>query len=154
VPRSWQLSRPGDPLELTAPKGLRLGSPGPDAGYGMKLAKRVAERLEPVAPDAGVSVDDALAGCFACGSHRAAAFGRAPVIHDMEWAFTLWGWLGGAPDDLITFRNRRFRGVSHHYWEQREIVDAVRPQSLRLSAAEVASRLGSWEELLVADEPD
>jgi hypothetical protein len=100
-----------------------------------------------VAP--GESREDALAGGFACGCRRATHFGRAPVIHDMEWAYTLWGYLGGAEEDLVAWRIPRFRGAADDYWVQREIVDAVRPDALRLTPAQVQERLGAWKELLI-----
>src|SRR5438067_2496264 len=102
------------------PAGPRLGSQGPDLGYGMKLARRLLDRM--AVPD-GESADDALAGCFAVGTKRASSFGRAPVIYDFEIAFTLWGWTAGAPADLIAFRRPLFQGASHHYEYQRDIAD-------------------------------
>ena len=145
VPGCWRPDRPGDLTYLVAPRGPRLGSAGPDLGYGLKLARRLEGRLQ---VEAGEAVDDAVAGCFACGARRAAALGRAPVIHDMEWAYTLWGYLGSAPADLVAARVLLLRGASHDYWHQRAVVDAVREETLRLTPAEVAARLGSWRELV------
>lgn len=113
----------------------------------MKLARRIVPKLQ---LDEGEHEEDAVAGCFACGTRRSAHFGRAPVIYDMEWAYTLWGYLGDAPDDLVAWRKRMFRGAGEHYWDQREIVDAVRLETLALTPAEVRERLGSWKELLIA----
>jgi hypothetical protein len=98
---------------------------------------------------AGEHLEDVVAGGFACGAKRAAHFGRAPVIYDMEWAFGLWGFLGRAPRDLIEWRQPLFRGAAEHYWDQREIVDAIRVETLRLGPAEVKARLDDWEELLI-----
>jgi hypothetical protein len=97
----------------------------------------------------GEHKEDVVAGGFACGARRASSFGRAPVIYDMEWAFGLWGYLGGAPDDLVEWRQKLFRGAAEHYWDQREIVDAVKVETLRLSPAEVKARLNEWRELLI-----
>jgi len=145
VPGPWSQDRPAEQSDLTPPSGPRFGTAGPDLGYGLKLAKRFEERL--VLAE-GESAHDALAGAFACGARRAATFGRAPVIYDMEWAYTLWGCLGGAPEDLVAARSKAFRGVSHDYWRQRQVADAVRADTLRLTAAQVAERLGSWRSLL------
>jgi hypothetical protein len=145
LPGPWRQDRPGDQLSMTPPTNGRFGSTGTDLGYGLKLAKRFADRLE-LAP--GESAEDAIAGCFACGTRRSATVGRAPVIYDMEWAYTLWGYLGGAPAALVAARVPLFRGASHHYWDQREIVDAVAESTLRLTPAEVRSRLGSWRSLV------
>lgn len=146
-PGHWHADRPGDLVELEAPQGPRFGATGPDLGYGLKLARRFEGRLE-LAP--GELAEDAVAGCFACGSRRAAWFGRAPVVFDMQWAYTLWGFLGGAPDDLREWRRRLFAGAAESYWEQRRIVDAVRIETLPLTPAEVRQRLGAWKELLIA----
>ena len=67
----------------------------------------------------------------------------------MEWAYTLWGFFGGAPADLIEWRAPRFRGAAEDYWVQRQIVDAVRPETLRLVPIQVREQLGSWKELLI-----
>ncbi len=146
APRAWYQGRPGEQDGLGPPVGPRFGSTGPDLGYGLKLAHRLAGRLE---VPAGEHREDAVAGCFACGTRRSAYFGRAPVIHDMEWAYTLWGYLGGAPDDLVAWRAGLFRGAAEHYWDQRQIVDAVRPETLPLTPAQVRDRLPAWKELLI-----
>ncbi|MGH9057292.1 MAG: hypothetical protein ACRDYY_15740 [Acidimicrobiales bacterium] len=147
APEKWYLDRPAEQVDLTHPVGPRFGTTGPDLGYGLKLARRLEHRVELAA---GEHLEDVVAGCFACGARRAAHIGRAPVIHDMEWGYGLWGYLGGAPDDLVAWRAQMFRGVAEHYWDQRKIVDAVRPQALLLTPAEVRERLGSWRELLIA----
>ena len=109
VPSRWVGSRPADAPAPVPPKGPRFGSTGPDLGYGMRLARRFEDRLDLAA---GESVGDAIVGCFSVGSHRAASFGRAPVIYDMEFAFTLWGFLGGAPPDLVALRTALFQGAA------------------------------------------
>jgi hypothetical protein len=129
------------------PSGPRLGATGPDLGYGLKLARRLEGRL---VLTAGEHREDAVTGSFSCGARRAAWFGRAPVIYDMEWAYGLWGYLGGGPDDLIEWRKIRFRGAAEDYWVQRQIVDAVRPETLKLTPAQVVEGLNSWREMLIA----
>jgi hypothetical protein len=146
APGKWYLDRPAEQSSLQPPSGPRFGSTGPDLGYGLKLAGRFRDKL---VLGEGEHAEDAIAGGFACGSRRASFFGRAPVIYDLEWAFGLWGFLGGAPDDLIAWRKPLFRGAAEHYWDQREIVDAVKVETLRLGPAEVRERLGSWKELLI-----
>jgi hypothetical protein len=145
VPGPWRQDRPAEQTTLTPPTNGRFGTTGPDLGYGLKLAKRLAARIT-VAP--GESVDDAVAGCFACGTRRAGSYGRAPVIYDMEWAYILWGYLGDAPADLVAARVPLFRGAAHHYDDQRAIVDAVAETTLRLTPAEVRAGLGSWRSLV------
>lgn len=145
LPRPWRTDRPADLTRQVVPAGTGFGQPGPDVGYGLKLAKRFVDRLV-LTP--GEVPDDVLAGCFACGAKRAAAVGRAPVIYDMEWGYTLWGYLVEAPERLVDLRVPLFRGAAHHYADQRAIVDAIAPEALLLSPAAVAERVrGGWENL-------
>jgi len=147
VPRPWRPGRPGEGPRPQAPSGPRLGAAGPDLGYGLKLARLFEERLR---LHQGEHRHDVVAGCFACASRRSAHFGRAPVIWDLEWAFGLWGYLDEAPEDLVDFRRRRFSGAAEDYWRQREIADAVRPETLALTPGAVRARIANWKELLIA----
>ena len=145
VPSIWTASRPSELRGTSAPAGSFLGTPGPDQGFALKLARRFEDRLV-LAP--GEHAEDALSGCTAVAMRRAANFGRAPVIHDLTLAFTLWGFLEGAPTDLMTTREPLFRAASHHYQVQRTIADCVPATTLRLTPAQVAERLADWRELL------
>lgn len=150
VPAIWTQSRPSELRGASQPDGLQLGSPGPDAGFALKLARRFEDRLQTVE---GESTEDALAGCMAVAMRRCARFGRAPAVYDVSFAFTLWGFLGGAPDDLIAARGPLFRSAAHHYLAQRAIADCVVDEALRLTPEAVAERLGEWRELLHLPEP-
>jgi hypothetical protein len=142
--RSWLATRPGE-LQASQPVGVSLGTPGPDQGYALVLARRFADRL---VLD-GVHADDAVAGCLGIGLRRAAHFGRAPVIHDLDVAFRVWGFLGDAPAELVSLRKPLFEAAAHHYWDQRTIVDHVPAETLVLSHHEVARRFPSeWRALL------
>ncbi len=148
LPLPWQGDRPADLTRLAVPGGSGFGRPGPDGGYGLKLAKRFVDRFVLVP---GEHADDVLAGGFACGTTRAAGLGRAPVIYDMAWAFTLWGYLAAAPEALVELRVRLFRGAAHDYADQRAIVDSVAPAAFKLGGAEVAEALNRrWQDLFVA----
>lgn len=122
-----------------------MGQPGPDQGYGLKLAKRFADRL---VLEQGEHLDDVIAGCLPVALRRAALFGRAPVIYDFEHAYTLWGFLGEAPTELVRARSQLFESASHHYEYQRVIADSVPEGTLRMSPAQVAERLSGWRDLL------
>lgn len=148
ISSGWRQSRPADLVDLQPPRGRRFGHTGPDLGYGLKLAKRFEDRIILVPAEAR---EDAVAGCFACGCRRAAVTGRAPVIYDMEWAYALWGYLGGAPEELVWWRAALFKGASHHYWDQREIVDSIREEALVLTPQQVRERLADWRQLINAD---
>lgn len=128
------------------PTGATFGNPGPDQGFGLKLANRFVDRI--VVADRE-SVDDAVAGCVNVGLARAAMFGRGPVIHDFTVAYTVWGFLGEAPAELVELRRPLFMSASHHYWDQRDIVDSTPRETLLLSHAEVQRRWPSeWRSLL------
>jgi hypothetical protein len=99
----------------------------------------------------GETIDDAVAGCFATGTKRSSMFGRAPVIYDLELAYTLWGFFEGAPRELIEFRKPLFQGAAHHYEAQREIADRVLPETLRLAPAAVTEQLSDWRALIRVD---
>jgi hypothetical protein len=144
TPQAWLSTRPAE-LDEELPVGRHFGSAGPDLGYGLKLAKRFTDRL--LIPE-GEHPADAVAGCFACGAKRAAGFGRAPVIYDMEWAYVLWGFLGEVPMPLLALRAPLFKGAAHHYWDQRQIVERVRPEAFALTPAQVRERLSSWQTLI------
>ena len=146
IPDRWEATRPGELEGLRPPEGRSFGNTGPDQGYALKLAARFADRLE-LAP--GEHAEDAISGCVGVALRRAARFGRAPVIYDLELAFTLFGFLGGAPAELVEFRRPFFDAASHDYWDQRDIVDLVQEDTLTLSPTDVRSRLGDWRSLLV-----
>jgi hypothetical protein len=146
VPEIWTTSRPSEVTGTRQPAGAFLGTPGPDQGFARKLARRFEDRLV-LLP--GEHAEDALWGCTAVAMRRSALYGRAPVIHDLTLAFTLWGFLDGAPEDLRATREPLFRSASHHYQVQRTIAGCVPETTLRLTPDQVAERLGEWRSLLV-----
>jgi hypothetical protein len=137
---SWRTDRPGE-IDGLQPSGPQLGTPGPDQGYALKLARQFEGKLV-LTP--GESADDAVAGCMAIALRRASLFGRSPMIHDLTLAFTLWSFLGEAPAELTSARRERFAAVAstHHYEQRRAIVDGVPDDVLRMSPAEVAALVG------------
>jgi hypothetical protein len=146
-PRRWTATRPAD-LDAEQPSGPRMGKQGPDQGYGLRLAQRFKDRLR-LTP--GDDVHDAMAACVAIALRRASVFGRAPVIHDLELAFGVWGFLTDSPPaDLVDYREQRLFGAGHDYWRQREIADQVPESTLRLAPADATARLVGWRELLGA----
>lgn len=94
IPGHWSQDRPAELTSLRQPVGANLGATGSDLGFGLKLAKRVAQRA---VLSEGEDIADAIAGGFAAGTRRSSMFHRSPVIYDMEWAFTLWGFFPGPP---------------------------------------------------------
>ena len=145
VPSIWTTSRPSELRGTHQPAGTFLGTPGPDQGFALKLARRFEDRL--VLAE-GEQTEDAIWGCTAVAMRRAALFGRAPVIFDLTMAFTLWGFLDGAPADLVAARVPLFRAASHHYLARRTIADSVPESTLRLTVDQVAEQLADWRTLL------
>lgn len=146
--QAWRAVRPGDlpPGEGPVRSGSLFGSPGPDGGYALTLAARFHGRLEIVAPE---TEHDAMAVGAELAMRRAALFGRAPVMPDLELAFTLFGWLGAASPDLKDWRRLAVAGVDHDYPRRRRLVDAVPEATLRLKPGEdVRAALGNWRALL------
>jgi hypothetical protein len=150
---AWVPMRPG---ELVTTGGQpdadagRMGAPGPDQGYVLKLTPLLRDDLKLVGAE---TIADAEAGAVAIALKRASLFGRAPVVHDVRIAYTVWGFLdAAAPAELVAERTARFEGVhltAHHYPELRAVADAVPEATLRLSPAEVATRhAADWRSLL------
>jgi hypothetical protein len=146
TPEDWRATRVAELRGPVQPHGAQFGVPGPDQGYALKLGDDLfADRLELVP---GETTSDAIYGCAMVASARASLFGRAPVAPDLDMALTLFGYLGGAPQDLIEWRVPRFQSVAHHYEEQRQLVGTVPETTLRMSALAIRERLAQWQELL------
>jgi hypothetical protein len=154
-PAAWTPHRPGEfrPGPQAA-RGIGLGVPGPDQGYALNLAGRFADRLE-LSPHE--HADDVVAGAVAIAMCRAALFGRAPVMTDIEFALVLFGYLKDGsyvPADLVTFRHERLSGAAHDYWRQRALADSVPESTLRRTPAELTERrhasTTAWRDLFGA----
>jgi hypothetical protein len=126
--KSWHADRPGD-LEGAQPIGTLLGRPGPNVGYALTLAERVRDRLTLGTHE---SADDALAVVGELAMKRAAAFGRAPVMADIDVATALLGYKGEVDPAFVQWRSHALRGAHHEYEVRRRIVDAVPDALLRM----------------------
>lgn len=135
----WVLDRPGE-LEDGHPDrdAGRMGSQGPDQGYVLKLLPVLRDELHLAAHEELPAVER---GAVTVALKRASLFGRAPVIHDLRVAYTVWGFLDpDAPKELVDERRKRFEGVHHiapHYTERQAIADSVPADVLRRSPAQV-----------------
>ncbi len=148
VPDAWISDRPGE-IDGRDAGGARRGYQGPDQGYVLTLASRLRDR---VVAQPGESVADALSGCSNIALRRASLFGRAPVIHDLMAALTMWGWFDASPSkEIVARRGELFSGLSktaHHYTEGRDLVDLVPDATLRMTPAQVSGAYPSrWQEL-------
>jgi hypothetical protein len=148
VPAPWSPDRPGI-VEGLQPVGPRMGAQGPDQGFALKIAHRLAPRLHVQGLE---RIDDAIRGCVGIALRRASLFSRAPVVHDLTLAFTIWGFFDDDPPaDLIARRPQLFEGVGdvgHHYAEGRLIADLVPESTLRMTPDDAAAAYPArWREL-------
>ena len=146
VPDSWTPDRPTDLIGFQ-PVGDQLGYQGPDQGFAIKIANGFRDRLR-LQP--GEHAADVITGCLGIGLRRASMFSRAPVVHDLTIAFTIWGYLdGSAPVELVADRTQRFSGLGHgHYTEGRSLVDMVPEATLRMTPEQVTAAFPArWREL-------
>lgn len=144
TPPAWEPHRPADfRADPTSARPPNTGIPGPDQGYALRLADRLKPKLR-LADDE--HADDVLTGAVAIGLRRAALFGRAPVTADLELALHLFGFLEGAPEDVVESRQRYFSGASHNYWQQRDLAEWVPESTLRLRPSDLRA--------ILADEPE
>ena len=139
----WQAERPGD-LGPAQPNGALFGTPGPNVGYAYTLAERVADRLQLGHHEA---LDDVIPVIAEIAGKRAAQFGRAPVIHDVDIAVKLLGYDGSADTQFTDIRQLIVHEAGHSYNRRREIVDTVPDQMLKMRPDELGEAIAEWREL-------
>lgn len=145
--QEWRADRAAE-IRGDAPTDDRLGRPGPGQGYAIKLAHLFSDRLH-LTP--GEHAHDVIDGCIGVANKRAALFGRSPVVHDLEVAFRVFGYLDDdAPHELVSQRKALFEAAGHHYEVQRQIADLVPDSTLRMTPTAVALSVGrgEWRSLL------
>jgi hypothetical protein len=125
---AWTADRPGD-LVAGQPTGSLLGRPGPNVGYAVTLAGRLRDSME-LAPHEHAA--DALAVIAELGMKRAASYGRAPTMPDVQVAASLLGYQGEVDDAFAAWRREAVHGADHDYGVRRAMVDAVPDAVLRL----------------------
>lgn len=148
TPEGWVADRVAEVRQRGGqPTGSQLGVAGPDQGYALKLARRLYDRIVLTPAD---HLDDVVAGCVGVALRRAARYGRAPVLSDVELGLAVWGFLGEAPPELVEFRTPLFESAAHHYNDLRAIADRVPAATLELTPGDVQGRLtgGGWRVLL------
>src|SRR6516164_4116254 len=113
VPGPWTASRPAEATGPVVSRGRTMGTPGPDSGFALRLAKRFEDELQ---LDEGESAHDVLLGVALVAAKRAALFGRAPCVYDVRFALDLWGFLedtgsAQAASDRGATRRAAFSGI-------------------------------------------
>lgn len=121
APQRWTPNRPGDlGGPATVPHGGAFGTPGPDAGYALRL---VRGRDLP----GGGHRDDVVAAVATVVAARAAAIGRAPVPADVDAAVALLKLDDAAGGALA--------GIAHDHARLRALVAGIPAERLVLPPA-------------------
>ena len=147
--RQWLADRPGD-LPAGQPTGKLLGTPGPNVGYALTLANRVRDQFA-IAPHE--HLDDAVAVVAELAMRRAALFGRAPVMRDIEFGAYIMVYTGDDAPDFTDWRVRTVQGASHNYYERRALVDAIPEDVLRLVPTALPDHLAEARDALRSSVP-
>lgn len=142
----WRSARPGD-LGPAQPEGALLGRPGPNVGFAYTLAQRAKDRLR-LGPFE--HAHDATAVIAEIAGKRAASFGRAPTIGDVDFAVALLGYDGTASEPFVKTRTAAVYESGHDYRRRRAVVDAVPDELLRLRPAQAASEIEAWRASMAA----
>jgi hypothetical protein len=138
--RDWRADRPGD-LKAAPGDGALMGRPGPNVGYAYTLAARARPRLR-IAPHE--HAEDVIAVIAEIAGKRAALFGRAPVIGDIDVAVVLLGYDGSADEHFVDLRSRLVHDAAHNYTGRRELIDAVPEHLLVLQGSALTDRVSEW----------
>ncbi|MCU1429109.1 MAG: hypothetical protein JWL83_3109 [Actinomycetia bacterium] len=136
--RGWHATRPGDNVS-SQPSGPMRGAPGPNIGYAYTLTNRVKDRFR-LAPHEYIG--DAVAVVAEIAARRAALYGRAPVIRDVEFAANILGY--DANGDFAPVRALLLQEAAHDYTRRRAIVDSVPEDLLRAASNDVRERIAQW----------
>ena len=103
-----------------------------------------------------VKRDDAVSASVALAMKRSGLMGRAPVVHDLTAAFTIFGFLDAdPPSDLADWRRRALAEIAshHHYLERRELVDRVPNEMLTKPHGEIERAYrANWRQLIDVDD--
>jgi hypothetical protein len=128
-PNRWRPTRPGvivAPQQM--PWGGAFGTPGPDAGWALKLVRSAD------LPERTAGLELVLAAIMAA---RASLFGRAPVPEDLEVAKVLAGFGEGLPADFPERRVRWVEATAHEPSPGRLAVSEIDPELLRLKPGQL-----------------
>jgi hypothetical protein len=136
----WRPDRPGD-LGPGQPRGPLLGTPAPNHGYAYTLVARTKDRLQLVD---GEHVDDVLPVIAEIAAKRAALFGRAPVMRDVDVAVRLLDYEASVDDAFVEIRRLLVHGAGHDYYRRRMIVDSVPEELLRTDPDDLAAGVDEW----------
>jgi hypothetical protein len=144
----WRPDRPGDIRTPDQPEGGLFGNPGPNVGYAYTLAQRAAERFV-IGPYE--HIDDVIAVVAETAGKRAAMYGRAPVMADIDRAALLLGYDGSGDASFTDARQRLVQEAGHAYRRRRAVVDAVPENLLRSATTDFGPLLAEWRERFASE---
>jgi hypothetical protein len=136
--KAWVPTRPGDHA-VGYPSGPLRGAPGPNVGWAYTLANRAKDRFKLAKHE---HIEDAVTVVAEIAARRAGAFGRAPVIRDIEFAATLLGY--DTTDDFASTRALLVHDAGHDYYRRRAIVDSVGENLLRATSNDARALGSQW----------
>jgi hypothetical protein len=137
----WVADRPGDPRRAQPPEGPLFGTPGPNVGFAYTLAEHVKDRIECAE---GEDLHDVIPVIAELAAKRAARFGRAPVIYDVETAMAVLGYDGSTDAEFAQVRAVLVHDAGHDYYRRRAIVDAVPDELLERRWDDVGAEIYEW----------
>ncbi|KJF18287.1 MULTISPECIES: hypothetical protein [Acidithrix] len=149
-PGSWMSDRvaelPPNPHSAVE-QGVLLGTPGPDSGFAIKLARY---ELAKISLDENEHHEDVEKAVTSVAIKRSALYSRAPVIHDVRFALKLFGYGEelSPPVELVEFRKKAFSGVAHDYFKVRRLLDLIPVATLSLSVDEID--VAKWDQYLLS----
>ena len=139
--RPWFPDRPGELTGTGMPWGGAFGTPGPDAGYALKL---VAGR-ELVLADHEHRAD-ANAAVGAVAAARASLDGRGPTKEDIDAAIVILGY--DAESDFGPARAAAIGGSAHHPLRIRGLIAGIPKDVYEATPDELRERVASGESLI------
>jgi hypothetical protein len=143
----WRPDRPGDLSGPVVGYGELTGRPGPNVGFAYTLAERAKDRMR-LGPNE--DIEDVVAVVAEIAGKRAALFGRAPVIHDVEHVMNVLGYDGYDSAAFVEARTLLLLGAAHDYGRRRSVVDGVQDELLRSTGIELKDRIVAWRSAIIS----
>lgn len=139
--RRWKPDRPGDIAGAGVPWGGAFGTPGPDAGYALRLA---AGRELVLAEHEHRA--DANAAVAAVAAARASIASRGPTKIDVDAAIVILGY--DTESDFGATRAAAIAGAAHHPQRIRRLVAGIPMDVIEDEADDLRDRVAAGESLI------
>jgi hypothetical protein len=139
--RRWTPDRPGDVSGAGVPWGGAFGTPGPDAGYAIKLAAGRELLL-----DENEHRADANLAVAAVAAARASLASRGPTKVDIDAAVVILGY--DTESDFAAIRAATIAGAAHHPQRIRRLVAGIPMDVIEDTADDLRRRAESGESLI------